>query len=428
MRILLVALALSAVIPAQDSGQHGLPDPAFDNIPFEQWLKDPPQSNFHWSVKVSRAELSFHQRLLSSVDISLDGRDFEKRLGNGELLLLIQITDAAGVFYRQHGSIELSKLDPDVRRVNIQYLQRAFFLPGEYQLAAAILDTATNEHSAITSTFHVAAPSQTLLVDAWRGIPSVEFLRNDVSPESWYLPYMRGGVKWASSIQAPARLNVILNVSASIYNPGSRHTPSSGLSALLPSLKVLTQAGSPSIAEHVELLDLSRRKAIFDQNNLHELDWPALKASLAQANTASIDLHSLETSQDDAQFFVTQVRRILRSSADKSCVLVILTQPIAFEAHEDRTPISTEALPVCHVFYLRFYAALPPARPFESPATRGLGRHAGIGGPRMGSPLASEALDQLESTLKPLNPKVFDIETPAQVAKALAEIQRAFLP
>ena len=399
VRFLVLALALSAAVPAHGS-QRGLPDPAFDNIPFEQWLKEPLQSKFHWSLKVSRAELSFHQRLASSVEILLDGRDLEKRPREGELLLLIQITDADGVVYRQHGSIELGKMEADVRNVNLQYLQRAFFLPGEYQLAAAILETATNEHGAITSTFHIGSPSQALLIDAWRGIPSVEFLGNDASPESWYLPYIHGRVRWAAAIHAPARLDVILNVSAAPYRPGSRHAPSSGLSVLLPSLKVFAQTGSPSIAEHVVLLDLSRRKTIFDQNDVHDLDWPSLRESLKQANTASIDLHSLETNQNDAQFFVTQVRRVLRSSAEESCVLVILTQPVEFESGEDRTPISTEALPPCHVFYLRFYAALAPPRSFDSPDARGLGRHMGMSGPRMGGPIAAEAFDQLESTLK----------------------------
>ena len=32
--------------------------------------------------------------------------------------------------------------------------------------------------------------------------------------------------------------------------------------------------------------------------------------------------------------------------------------------------------------------------------------------------------DQLEATLKPLNPKVFDVETPDQMAGALAELER----
>jgi hypothetical protein len=35
--------------------------------------------------------------------------------------------------------------------------------------------------------------------------------------------------------------------------------------------------------------------------------------------------------------------------------------------------------------------------------------------------------DQLEATLKPLSPKVFDVETPEQMTRAIAEIEKALL-
>jgi hypothetical protein len=36
-----------------------------------------------------------------------------------------------------------------------------------------------------------------------------------------------------------------------------------------------------------------------------------------------------------------------------------------------------------------------------------------------------EVVDQLEATLKPLHPKVFDVETPEDMTKALEEIRKA---
>jgi len=407
------------------AAQRGKLDPAFENIAFDQWLAELDQAHFHFTVKVPRAELSFHQRLVSSIDIKIDGRDLQDRRDHGNLLLLIQLTDSSGAHYQDHGDLDLSKLDPNVKDATLTYSQHAFLVPGDYELAVALLDSQKRDHSISLTKIRIAPPSQDFLVNAWSDLPAVEYIGNDVSPESWYLPYIDGRLRWAGATHSPAQVNVILNLAPSTA-PGSRRAPSSGLAALLPSLKVLTQTGSSSISERTVLLDMSRRKTVFDQNAVHELDWPRLKTSLSDANTASIDIHSLENGQDDAQFFVSEVRRVLRASADKPCVLVVLTQPVAFESKEDREPISTEALPPCHVFYLRFHR--PSQIPRSIDPMSGRGRHSRMGGgPMMGYPPMNEAFDQLASTLKPLNPKVIDVEAPDQVTKALAEILKAII-
>jgi hypothetical protein len=415
----------SAAFAGQPYVQRGTLDPAFEKIPFDHWLGESDQAPFRWTASVPRAELSFHQRLVARVEIKLDGRDLESRRGDGKLVFLLQITDHEGTRYQNHGSIELSKLDQNIKAANIEYSPRAFVLPGDYRLAVAILYTATGEHSTRQAQFHVAAPQHDLLKDAWRDLPPVEFINNEESPDGWFLPDIRGRLQWAASMRSPARINVILNIAPSVPAPGSRRTQSGDLAALLPTLKAISQTGSPSLSEHVELLDLARRRAAFHQDEVHDLDWPRLKASLGESNSASIDIHSLSERHHDAQFFVSQVRRILRAS-EKPCVLVVLTKPVAFDSGEDLEPISLESLPSCSVIYIRYRAPLPVIPPFDR-QMGGRGR-----GPRMGRPIpvnrpAQDVFDQLEATLKPFRPKVFDVERPEQMMRALAEIQKALL-
>lgn len=337
------------------------------------------------------------------------------------MLLLIQITDAQGTRYQEHGVIELAKLDPDVKNATIDYSQRAFFAPGDYQIAVIILDTRTGEHTATQAKVHIAERLHEWLSDAWHTPPSIEFLHNDVSPESWYLPYIRGRVPWAAPVHTPAQLNVIMN-----FLP-SGHAASGSLAALLPSLKVIASPGSSSISEHIALVDLSRRKTVYEQSDGQELDWPKLKSSLKEANTASIDIHELSDRQDNAQYFVSEVRRLIRTSpTDRPCVLAVLTKPVGFDSGEDLSPISLEALPPCRVVYIRYHAE--PATRAVVPQMGGMGRRSRMGtGPRMGgqSPVSREPFDQLAATLKPLNPKIIDVEEPDQVTKALIEISKA---
>ncbi len=419
-RSLILILFFGAAFLAQPSGQRESLDPAFERIPFEQWLGEHGRAPFRWTVAPPHVELGFHQRLTARVEVKVDGRGLESRRGDGELVFFVQITDREGVRFQNHSAIQLSKLDPNIKAADLECTEHAFLLPGDYRLAVGLLDTGTREHSISQLQFRVPAPHN-FLPDAWHALPAVEFFGAEEPPDGWYLPSIQGRLDWAASLHSPARLNVILNVAPSVSSPGSRPAPSGDLAALLPTLKVITQAGSPSLTEHVELLDLARRRTAFQQDQMRDLDWPRLKESLGGASTASIDVHSLSERHHDAQFFVSQVRSMLRAS-ENSCVLVVLTAPVAFESGENLEPISLEALPACSVFYVRYHEPVPRLAPLDP--QMGRGRGARRGGPIRNRP-PQEVVDQLEATLKPLSPKVFDVETPEQITKALGEIEKS---
>jgi hypothetical protein len=417
-------LLLLAAVAVRAFGQHSTLDPAFEKIPFDRWLSERDQARFHWTASVSRAELTFHQRLMAQVEVRLDGRDLETRRGDGELVFFVQIADGDGTRHQVHTNFELSKVDENIKAINLEYSQPAFFLPGDFRLAVAILDTATGEHSTRRSQFRIATPPHDFLKDAWSDLPAVELIRQKESPDSWFLPDMRGRLQWAASVRSPARINVVLSVAPSIPALGSRRTTSSALAALLPTVKAISETGSSSVSERIELLDLARRRAMFHQDEVHDIDWPHLKTSLAEANTVSIDVHSLSERHHDAQFFVSQVRGILRA-AEGPCVLVVLTTPVAFESGEDLEPVSLEGLPACPVFYIRFHQPVQSIRPFDQQiGGRGRGSRTG-GGSIIPNLPPQDVVDQLAATLKPLAPKVFDVQTAEQMTRVLAEIEKA---
>jgi len=407
---------------ASTPSQRGTLDPAFEKVPFNQWLAEGPDTRFHWKARVTRAELSFHQRLVASVELALDGKDLKTRR-EGRLVFLIQITDSEGALYQDHSSIELNKLDENIDAAELGISHRVFLLPGDYQLAIAIFDTVTHEHGTTQTQFRVTPPLSDFLPEAWRDLPAVEFIHTEPSPDGWYLPDIRGRLEWAGSVHSPARLAVILNVAPSLPESGSRSTPSNGMGALLPVLKALSETGSPALSESVDLLDLGRRRDVFHQDAVIDLDWPRLKTSLGDADTASIDLHSLADRHHDAQFFVSEVRRIFRAF-DKPSVLVVLTTAVAFESGEDLDPISLEALPTSRVFYIRYRSPIQSVRPV-GPQMGGRGRGGRMGGGPMMNQTPHGVVDRLEATLKPLRPKVFDVETPEQMTKAFKEIRNS---
>jgi hypothetical protein len=442
-------LFLGAALATLSAEQSGRLDPEFEKVPFDQWLNEKDQTHFHWKAGMLHPQLSFHQRLVSQVEIVVDGKDLQTRRGDGDIVFLVQITDRDGARYQSHSKVDLSKLDPQIKAANLEYSQRVFLMPGEYQLAVAVLDTATNEHAVKQSKFRVDASDNDLLVKAWKDLPMVEFQGKVESPDSWFLPDIQGRLQWASGVHASAYMNILLNVAPSAMEPDAWRPmtrigrygtyPPAGqsgngpvrehngtsveMAALIPTLKALTQTGSTEVSENVALLDLSRRRTVFQQTNVTNVDWPRLKTSLSAASTASIDVHSLSDSSQDAQYFVSEVRRMVRAS-EKGCVVVVLTNPVAFEKGENLDQISTEALPACHIFYIRYHPPIERLYP-TGPQTMNGRRGGRLGGGPMMAPDVHEAPDQLEGTLKPLSPKVFDVSSPDQVTKAFVEIEKS---
>jgi hypothetical protein len=406
--------------------QSGTLDPAFTRIPFDQWLQGGDGAQVRWTVHVLHPQLSNHQRLLARVEVQIDGAELAKRRGKGELVIFVRFKDGEDRPYQDHGTIELEKLEDGIRNQNVTYVESAFVLPGDYRVAVAIFDTATGEHSAKQEKLHVPVLRSDPLPDAWRDLPPVELIPHSEPPDSWYLPTLTGRLHLQAESNRPAQISVLVNLSPSERLSRSQQVPERNLGALLPALKVISQITVPSGSLSVALLDLARRRVTFHQDDLHNMDWPALKDSLTEADSGTIDVKSLEDRHHKAEFFEAEVaRRITAAPKEKlsgsqppARVLIVLSSPVEFESGEDLQPIRLTPDPDCRVFYIRYHP--PVVAPVVPVPAAARGRRQRPGYPSRN--FREIQTDQLEPTLKPLAPQLFDVETPEQFRKALATI------
>ena len=404
--------------------QRGSLDPAFTKVPFDQWLQGGDEGQIRWTAHVLHPQLSAHQRLMARVEVQMDGAELARRRGKGQLVIFVRLTDAEGRPYQDHGIIDLEKIEEGIRNQNVTYVESAFVLPGDYRVAVAIFDTATGEHSAKQEKLHVPAPKNDPLPDAWRDLPPVELIPRAEPPDGWYLPTLAGRLHLPAETRRPVQIAVMVNLTPSERLVHAQQVPESNLGTLLPALKVISQMtvrdGSLSIA----LLDLARRRVTFQQENIHNLDWPALKGSLKEADAGTIDVKSLEDRHHKVEFFEAEAsRRIGPAPKEKSPgavvparVLIVLSNPVEFESGEDLQPIRLARESDCRVFYIRYHPHIvPPAVPLPALA-RGRRQRPGLPPPA----LRETQIDQLAPTLKRLGPQLFDVETPEQFRRALA--------
>ena len=361
---------------------------------------------------------------MARVEVQMDGAELARRRGKGQLVIFVRLTDAEGRPYQDHGSIDLEKIEEGIRNQNVTYAESAFVLPGDYRVAVAIFDTATGEHSAKQEKLHVPAPKNDPLPDAWRDLPPVELIPHAEPPDSWYLPTVAGRLHLPAETRRPVQIAVMVNLTPSERLSHSQQVPERNLGALLPALKVISQMAVRNGSLSVALLDLARRRVTFHQEDIHNLDWPALRDSLKEADAGTIDVKSLEDRHHKVEFFEAQVRGRIRPVAkEKSSgaaaparVLIVLSNPVEFESGEDLQPIRLAPESDCRVFYIRYHPHIvPPAVPPPALA-RGRRQRPGLPPPA----IRETQIDQLAPTLKPLGPQLFDVETPEQFRKALA--------
>jgi hypothetical protein len=417
-------LAFACVCAARAQGE--TTDSAFSVVPFDRWVADGEQTHYRWSVHVGGAELTSHQRLVTRVEISVDGNELVNRRGHGELVIMIQFQDSSEHVYGTHGVLDLQDVRDEVGKSNIQYMQDALVLPGDYRVSVVIFDAKTKEHSALQKTLHVNPLHNDPLPGAWKDLPTVELLHGADPPDSWYLPYLTGRLQLPLTTRRPVQIEILMNAASSASRGLSAGTVNNrSMANMVPALKVFSQLNATGAGMNITLLDLPKRNILFRQDAVRELDWMRLREALAQADPNKIDVHSLEHSEQNAQYFVEQVRLRLaldakgeHSAEAPLRVLIVLAGPLTFSLGENKRPIEVDGKPDGKVYYLRYH--LPPDRVPAASLFDSRSRAGRRGPGSVQQQPAPEAFDSLEPLLKPLQPRLFEVYTPDQFRKALS--------
>lgn len=410
----------------------GTHDPAFDTIPFTSWTAGPDSpAKIHWTARVLPAQLSFHQRLLTAASAQLDGADLASRRGKGAFVVFAQFTDAAGLIYQDHTSVDLTKVEEGLTSSNVTYYVRAYVRPGEYRVAILLFDSATKEHWAKTEKITIASLRHDAFPDSWNELATVDFVPTVDAPEAWVEPASAARLNLPAKTKTPARVDVVVNLSPSEEHAGAERLRNETLSALIPTLQVISEMQLGESTLSVALLDIARHRVVFHQDKVHDLQWDTLKDAFAEDATGTIDVKSLQDRGRNAAFFVKEVSRRISAETPSGArhTVIVLSGAMEFLPGEDLRPIEADRPADCPVFYIRYYPPVPRREVVYAGRRGGFGRGMGGGRSGMEGPAGqmraerSDTVDQLEKTLKPVSPRVFDVSTPEEMRKALAEIR-----
>ena len=429
--VALVTLALPAC--AGTGKSPGTLDKVFDRLSIDGWPSN--ESHIRWDVRVSRPLLDHYLRLRTRVRIRIDGAEIFKRQGQGNLLFLAQFRDSSGALYQNHQSFSLDQIDRGAYSNFVVCRFDVFVTPGDYQVSAGLLISSTGEHAVVHSHIHVSPLAGDPLHGAWRDIPPVEFLASEDPPEDWYLPLIIGRLNLPVATERPIHVELLINQSPTEQVKGARRGTftRSNMAVLIPAMKVLSQVKWKNGSFNVSMLDLERRRVSFRQDGVAELDWTALHDALNRIDPFQIDTTSLQNREQDAQFFLSQIRSRLAQAEESKAfyVLIVLSGPMKFAKGEDLSPLESTEHPHSRIFYIRCYS-LKESTPFGLGPSKTALSSRSLSGPsgarellwvQAPPPLMSDSLVRL---VQPAGPRLFDVTTPLEFRKALAVILREF--
>jgi hypothetical protein len=411
---------LPVVLMASPLAVRAQTDAVFSGIPFDQWLSQGDQPRMHWNVRISEPALSAHQRIATEIVVEVDGDELVKRRGKGRFLMLLQLSDEKGQTWRSHQGIDLEHVDEGMKANDVLFSQVVFLLPGDYRVSIALLADATGEHSVIQRKLHVSPLKSEPLPGTWSDLPAVEIVPPAKPPDLWYLPSVEGKLRLTVPTREPVHVDLVVNLTPSEEFTGSTRVQNRNFEVLLPAAKVLSQVNWVNGTFSLALLDISRRRVIWRQDNASGFDWPGASAALTEVNPGIIDVKSLENRQYSAEFFLDEIRRRIasrRRTPGRSRVVIVLSSKVRFASGQEVHPIVLNKPTDARVYYIRYQQ---PPRIVVGPPV--VGRHGQILEGSLAARSSYAAIDQLEPLLKPLDPRLFEVGTPEQFRRALAAI------
>jgi hypothetical protein len=388
--------------------QSGPAEAVFAAVPFQQWVAEGAKAELPWHPRITPPKLTLHERIAVKVEVQLDGNELVKRCCDGEAIALVEIKDQQGRIYRNYGGKELKDVTAALSQYMIGISWEIFLLPGDYKATIAFYYSGRNGHSLTVQNVHVGSLKDDPLPGSWRDLPAVEFCDQE--------PNMEGRLNLPVKANQQIRLEILENVTP---YPSERQRPglyTDRLSMFLPILKTFTQLRIENGTVGVSLLDFTRRKVIYEQQDIRhgQVSWADLKNAMAANSATAVDVHDLEQGEEFGQFFWSEMAGRLEDAATDGSMraFIVISGPMELGSRKP-IEIAPPARGLFAVFYLRCDFLQTPI----------LERSPFFAGPVAPSEQRIERLeDGIGKALRGLKPRIFAVDSAQGLRRALAAI------
>jgi hypothetical protein len=405
LAFLVIAVGAGSAPPV--SAEEPSTDSVFADAPFDKWAAQGNHQEVPWEVQTSADRLSFHQRLIATIQVQVPGPELLKRSHDEHITLLVEVRNGQGVSSRNFGVLDLADLKPEMKRSDVEFSWQAFAVPGQYELSVALWDKKSGEHNFLRRLFHVDAYRNDPLPEMWRGLPAFEFwsTKRD-GPDYMFHADIEGRPNLSLATRRPMEMEVLLDMtpSAEIFR-GNYGYYNRYLSAALPTFKIFNQINLKNGSRTAAALNLVQRRVVFEQSDGKELDWAVLRKTLSpDSGPGTVSVKDLQNKQQSPVYLREEIVRRLKAGSNHAAkpgvkplrVFVVLGSPMDFYTFPKLPEIETGEEQDCVIYYLQFE----------------FGERARFGG----------GVNNVEKMLKPLRIRSFEVRSADDVRRALAKM------
>jgi hypothetical protein len=402
-----LAIAIGAGFATSLPAEEPTTDSVFADAPFDKWAAQGNHQEVPWQVQTSADRLSFHQRLIATIQVQVPGPELLKRSRDEHITLLVEVRNGQGVSSRNFGVLDLADLKPEMKRSDVEFSWQAFAVPGQYELSVALWDKKSGEHNFLRRLFHVDAYRNDPLPEMWRGLDAFEFwsTKRD-GPDYMFHADIEGRPNLALATRRPIEMEVLFDMtpSAEVFR-GSYGYYNHYLGAALPTFKVLNQINIKNGSRRAAALDIVQRHIVFEQDDGKDLDWAVLrKTLLPDAGPGTVSVKDLQNKQQSPAYLREEIVRRLKVGAAQSGrqgekplrVFILLGSPMDFYTFPKLPEIETGEEQDCVIYYLQFEFS----------------QQEGIRG----------GVNNVEKMLKPLRIRSFEVRSADDVRRVLAKM------
>jgi hypothetical protein len=117
LAFLVIAVGAGSAPPV--SAEEPSTDSVFADAPFDKWAAQGNHQEVPWQVQTSADRLSFHQRLIATIQVQVPGPELLKRSHDEHITLLVEVRNGQGVSFRNFGVLEINELKPEMKRSDV---------------------------------------------------------------------------------------------------------------------------------------------------------------------------------------------------------------------------------------------------------------------------------------------------------------------
>ena len=273
------AWSVSSVVAVMALGQMRGPTATLEKVPFDQWLRSRDDANMRWSLRVSPAALGEYQRLGVFVRSDVAAEEFVGARTEAKSSYSCRFGILESREYRTRQTLFPSKKQNLAELADVRFIEQVCVKPGDYDVAAAVYDAESKEHSLRRTRIRIPDLPHDALSGSWHDVPNVEFSHCGPSDSALLsLP-----VQTKKPVHVEVVMNQTVNRNA---KPGSARVQ---MTPMIERLEVISEMKIRNGSLNVTLLDLERRLATFSGQVGFEPIRRQIDAALREANPYMVD-------------------------------------------------------------------------------------------------------------------------------------------